>query len=89
MLLLVGENFIYIYVLMNYVILRKSIFNIIILIGAIIFLPACKPIRHYTITKRTQKWEKEHFDPDRPAINKKKKTRKPFIRTQGTSKRIG
>jgi len=59
------------------------------LLIAILFLPDCKPIRHYTITKRTQKWEKEHFDPDRPPPKKKKKSGKSSGRVNTTRKRIG
>jgi hypothetical protein len=54
-----------------------------------VVFPACIPIRHYAVTKRTQKWEKEHFDPDRPVAKKKKNSKKPKKKTKGIKKRIG
>jgi hypothetical protein len=50
---------------------------------------SCISIRHYTLTKRTQKWEKEHFDPDRRGAKKKLFRKKSTGKTEKMTKRIG
>jgi hypothetical protein len=53
-------------------------------------MSSCTPIRHYTLTKQTQKWEKEHFDPDRPVARRKKaSTAKKSNKSGKMTKRIG
>jgi len=54
-----------------------------------VVFPSCIPIRHYAVTRRTQKWEKEHFDPGRPGAKKKKHTKKSSGKTPAVSKRLG
>ncbi len=59
------------------------------MICAFVVLPGCMSYRHHALTKRTQKWEKEHFDPDRKVSKKGRKAMGKVPKsTQGT-KRVG
>ena len=62
----------YFYIVINYINMKKYIIYIILIICVIGSMYSCIPVRHFVITKRTQKWEKEHFDPDRPVSRKRK-----------------
>jgi hypothetical protein len=72
-----------------YKVLKKKYYYIILLLSVLVVFPTCIPIRHYAVTRRTQKWEKEHFDPDRPVAKKKKHSKKSSGRKPVVSKRIG
>lgn len=73
----------------NISIAEKKYYYIILLISVLVIFPTCIPIRHYAVTRKTQKWEKEHFNPERTVAKKKKNSKKSKKKTKGINKRIG
>ena len=69
--------------------LKRSSFNTVIFVLFITVLTSCVPIRHYTVTRRTQKWEKEHFDPDRPVFKKHKAKKTSSKKSNTIRNRVG
>jgi hypothetical protein len=69
--------------------LKNRVLYIAILVFALACIVSCIPIRHYTITRKTQKWEKEHFDPDRSFSNKRRVIKNSKSKAPAKSNRIG
>lgn len=70
------------------ILVRKPLHIICFIISVGVF-SSCMPVNHFLVTRSTQKWEKDHFNPSRKSSGSKKKVKKKGSKPKMLKKRIG